>query len=90
MLWWFLVLLPVAIVILAVWAYTASRAISKRQAEAAPHAEETLDGIFDGKPGAEVKFLELGLPKERVLKGAAERGYRFDREYAYSLYFTRA
>ena len=62
--------------------------ISRKEQRNVKNADQLLAPVFNGAPRADFKYIGT-LPRHLVIEEGKRRGYAFDKEDAYVLYFTR-
>ena len=85
---WILILGGLSILAGIVLAIAAVAHISGKEQKNVARADEILAPVFNGAPRADFKYIGT-LPRHLVIEEGKKRGYAFDKEDAYILYFTR-
>ena len=85
---WLLILGGLAILAGIVLALVMVVGLDGKEQKNVKNADEILAPVFNGAPRADFKYVGT-LPRHLVIEEGKKRGYAFDKEDAYILYFTR-
>ena len=85
---WLLILGGLAILAGIVLALVMVVGLGGKEQKNVARADEILAPVFNGAPRADFKYIGT-LPRHLVIEEGKKRGYVFDKEDAYVLYFTR-